>query len=254
MKSLNTFLNTFMDGFQFNNRFACKVIVPRSLALNETEQIARDWLGRGFVCESTNLPDRAFTVTQMTQYGITEQFPFHTEFTSLDCVFNTPLVQMGPEETDNPIPRVFHAWQNLIQDLSSTYEESSRDFTFAGSSSVDGYYGEIQLGVFDRQNNLTLAYEFQRVYPRVVQATPVTWKEENELAKLSIGFTFSIWRPIQASKIQGDWFPEPEQMFKGSNPFQNIQFTPPRSTLGGIVTGVISDIINDATNGRVRIG
>lgn len=255
MKSLNSFLNEFMDGFQFNNRFACKVVIPRSLKLTGTEMAARDWLAKGFVCESTNLPDRAFEETQMTQYGITEQFPYHTAFTSLDCVFNTPLVQTTPQDTDNPIPRVFHAWQNLIQDMSGTYEESSRDFTFAGSGSADGYYGEIQMGVFDRQNNLTLAYEFQRVYPRIVQSTPVTWKETNELTKLSIGFTFSTWRAKPIREVVGDFFPESETRFGGEgNPFQNIQFTPPRTTFGGIVRGIAGDIISDVTNGRIRIG
>lgn len=275
MKNLNTFINEFRDGFQFNNRFMCKVIVPQQLQLKtEGNYAVAEWLAKGILCESTNLPDRAFAETQMTQYGLTEQFPFHSEFTSLQCVFNTPLRSTGDTRNDNPVPRFFHSWQDLIQDLSEGYD-STRDFTFSGTNHTNGYYGELQLGVFDRHNNLTIAYEFERVYPQIIQATPVSWREENELTKLAVGFTFSTWRAIPQDKAEGLFgstellrgvgFMSPfnqTQLELGSpnynrGDFQEGRFTPPRTTIGGILTGiatdVISDVISDVTNGRVRI-
>lgn len=268
MKSLNTFINEFSDGFQMNNRFICKVITPEQLVTADTEGNAAvaTWLAKGILCESTNLPDRAFAETPMTQYGLTEQFPYHSEFTTLDCTFNTPLYG-----TDNPVPRMFHAWQNLIQDMRGGYN-SSRDFSFSGTNSSNGYYGELFIGVFDRQNNPTIAYEFERVYPRVVQSTPVTWREENELTKLTVGFTFSAWRPL--TNVPEGFFPDTDLLRSaplGTGPFQqnpmgypgspgypgefqNTRFQAPRTTLGGILIGLASDIINDVTGGRVRIG
>lgn len=272
MKNLSTFINEFQDGFQPNNRFMCKVIIPEQLIL--THPAAWDWLAKGILCESTNLPDRAFAETQMTQYGLTEQFPYHTEFTSLQCVFSAPLKMSGESTNDNPVLRFFHAWQDLIQDMKQGYD-STRDFTFSGTNHTNGYYGEIQLGIFDRQNNLTLAYEFERVYPQIIQATPVTWQEENELTKIAIGFTFSAWHPISPDKAKGlfgstellrtiplqSGFNQTQMELGEQNynrgDFQNGRFTPPRSTIGGILTGIatdiISDVISDVTNGNVRI-
>lgn len=249
MRSLNSFINEFTDGFQLNNRFVCKVIVPDALELTETEKAAKDWLARGILCESTNLPDRAFAETQMTQYGFTEQIPYHSEFTTLDCVFNTPL-----RSADNPVPRLFHKWQNLIQDLSQGYE-SSRDFTFSGTNHTNGYYGELQLGVFDRQNNLTLRYDFERVYPQTVQSTPVTWHEENEFTKLTCGFTFSVWHPSTDHSV--DFFNEQELLRSvelGATRFLSSGFTPPQAGPFSILGGIATQIISDVTNGRVRIG
>jgi hypothetical protein len=284
MKSLNKFINEFEAGFQFNNRFACRIQLPRELlesGFTLSDKKAVEWLNRGILCESTNLPDRAFAETQMTQYGLTEQFPIHSEFTTLDCTFNTPLIVVQSSDgrsagqMDNPVPRVFHAWQNLIQDMSTGYD-SSRDFTFSGTSSDNGYYGEIEIAVFDRLNTPTLLYSFERAYPRVIQSTPVTWREENELARLTVGFTFSVWRvvPLSDTKTRAAWFMDEEVLQGrgfGSGPFQNNQmsypgsyghpgefqnpmFRPSRSMIGGILTGMASDIIYDVTKGRVRIG
>jgi hypothetical protein len=163
--------------------------------------VAKNWLARGIACESTSLPDRSFAETELTQYGLTEQFPYHTEFTALNCTFNTPL-----NGGDNPIQRVFHAWQNLIQDMTAGYN-SSRDFTFAGSggsSDPKGYYGEIYLAVFDRQNNPTIGYQFERAYPKLVDAVAVSWSTESEVTKLPVTFTFSAWSVWQVPK---DFFP-----------------------------------------------
>ena len=193
MNNLSQFFNEFNLGFQQSNRFACKILVPTALTVSGPTLVAKNWLARGIVCESTSLPDRAFAETEMTQYGLTEQFPFHTEFTSLSCVLNTPL-----NGGDNPIMRLFHAWQNLIQDNSQGYD-SPRDFTFGST-----YYGEIQMAVFDRQNNPTIGYRFERAYPKLVDAVAVSWSADNEFAKLPVSFTFSAWSVMQVGK---DFFP-----------------------------------------------
>lgn len=191
MNSLNTFLNEFSAGFQYNNRFACQVLPPAALTskLSGPEITALGWLKKGILVESTNLPDRAFVETQITQYGLTEQFPYHTEYTTLDCSFLTPIIEVSDAESSNPLPKVFAAWQNLIQDMSRGWTDSTRNFTFMGSC-----YGTLKMAAFDRKNTVTIAYEFEKAYPRLVQSTPVNWKEEGEFARLTIGFTFSNWK------------------------------------------------------------
>lgn len=272
MKNLNTFLTEFSDGFQFNNRFACRIQTPVQLSnqVTNSERQAIDWLGKGILVESTNLPDRAFQEVEMTQYGLTEQVPYHSQFTTLACVLNTPLSTRsgGP---DDVVPRVFHSWQNLIQDFKTGYD-STRDFTFSGTNSQNGYYGEVDLVVFDRQNRPTMQYHFERVYPRVVESTPVTWREESEFTRLSVGFTFSTWYPVPLNDTNAGWFTgldflssrplsnpfQQNQMGYPGNParpgeFQNGRFIPPGTGVGGFLRGVAREIISDVTNGRIRI-
>jgi hypothetical protein len=208
MKNLGTFLSEFQEGFQPNNRFAAKVFPP-ALNLTDTEREAKRWLESGFLCNMTRLPDRAFEETQMTQYGLTEQFPFHTQYTSQDCMFNTPL-----KNGDNPVPRVFSAWQNLIQEGSGGYNESTRDFTFPSE-----FYGGIKIGMLDRANRCTLLYLFENVYPKTVESVPVMWSEQNEVATLSVSFTFSSW---SMQRFNGEEFFNPDPVYgRSPSSFQN---------------------------------
>ena len=216
MKNLNSFINEFKDGFQHNNRFAAKVYPPTTMIGNmtEAERVAWNWITRGFVCDTTNLPDRAFAETQITFYGLTEQIPFHSEFTTLDCTFNTPL-----HGADNPVPRVFHKWQNMIQDMTDGYD-STRDFNFPNN-----WYGHIEMAVLNRQNIPTLSYLFEKVYPKVIQSTPVTWKEENELTQLAVQFTFASVRVIPRDEQRDDFFAENGPL-PSRNPFDSSPFFP----------------------------
>ena len=165
------------------------------------EKTAATWIHEGVVCAATNLPDRGFGETKMTIYGITEQFPFHSEYATLDCIFLTPLFKQ-----ENPIPRIFQKWQNLIQDMSSGYAGSTKDFTFSGTGPDNGYYGNIHLGMFDNHNALSLSYAFERVYPKVVQSTPVNWHEEHEITKLGVNFTYSTWTLLPTVTPQNGLF------------------------------------------------
>lgn len=208
MKSLGTFLSEFQEGFQPNNRFAAKIFLP-NLGLSDTELEAKRWLESGFLCTTTRLPDRSFEETQMTQYGLTEQFPFHTQYTSQDCTFNTPL-----KNGDNPVPRVFSAWQNLIQDGSGGYSESTRDFTFPSE-----FYGHLLIGALDRANRCTLLYHFENAYPKTVESMPVTWSEQNEVATLGVSFTFSSWVMLP---FNSEEFFTPDPAYgRDLTPFQN---------------------------------
>lgn len=214
MNSLAEFFGEFRDGFQYNNRFLCQITPPTALAatLTNEEQIALGWIKRGIACESTHLPDRAFGETPMGLYGITEQFPYHTDYTSIDCVFMTPMLG-----TNNILPRVFAAWQNLVQDMRNGYE-SSRDFTFP-----DTYYSQVMsITTFNRQNVPSLTYTFERVYPQLVQSVPLSWEEVNELTNLTVKFTFSAWK-VEPANYNG---PDPNEFretpFVNPLPFFNI--------------------------------
>lgn len=210
MKYLSQFMSEFRGGFQHNNRFLCQVFVPetmlreiltnnilleivdvlfpnigRRLDTNFSVPQVQNWLGRGLVCESARLPDRGFNTIPVHQYGFTEEVPNKSTHSTFDCVFRMPLVG-----GDNIVPRFFSYWQHYIQNAGKG-TESSFDFRFPNS-----YYGSIYLSLYDRQNNPTITYHFERVYPMTVSTNGVGWEAENQFMTLPVSFNYSTWKII----------------------------------------------------------
>lgn len=192
--NLNRFRNAVAAGFQPNNRFRFQLVLEGNIPLwsglmvNVGPGVVQGLQGlrEGVLCSATRLPDRSFDTVQMTQYGLTEQFPYKTDFTALDCTFLLPIY-VGK----NTVASIFYAWQNHIQDLSQGVVSSKRDFRWP-----DDYYSEARLYTFDRQNNTTGCYVFDRLYPKAVESVPVTWTDNSEMAQLNVTFAFSTWRFI----------------------------------------------------------
>jgi len=115
--NINQFLGTFQNGFQPSNRFILQVMFSPDLAdrmingnaatgessggvfrggvTRANIEQALDWMQRGLLCEKTRLPDRAFDQVPLTQYGVTENFPYKTDYTALDSTFLLPLLTDG---------------------------------------------------------------------------------------------------------------------------------------------------------------
>lgn len=187
--NINLFRNQFPEGFQPNNRFSFHLnFGDKGLdgrlqdAIPVGGQQAVNALREGMVCDTTRLPDRSFDVVQMTQYTITEQFPYKSDFTKLDCTFLLPLWRGR-----NAIAETFYTWQNIIHDSIGGYY-STRDFEWP-----ENYYATARLYTYDRQNKTTGCYVFERLYPLAVESVPVTWSDNSEMARLSVTFAFSTW-------------------------------------------------------------
>jgi len=204
---IRTFLGAFQNGFQPSNRFVLQIwfspelvegIINRPAArvtargvpsgpLGPEEGLslthAIDWLQRGLLCDKTRMPDRSLDVVQMTQYGITEQYPYKTDYTALDSTFLLPLYPDG----SNPVLQVFSAWQNVIQDVAGGMD-STRDLSWP-----DSYRTDIYLTLFDYKGNPSVAYRFEKAYPKTVESVPVTWGDQSEMSELSVTFAFTSW-------------------------------------------------------------
>lgn len=218
---IRSFLGAFQNGFQPSNQFVLQVVLnpelrdriqggtaatpgipdvsplpdyprlPGNFGTHVTryDSVARfafEWIERGLLCERTQLPDRAFDQVPMTQYGVTENYPFKTDYTALDATFLLPLMNDGR----NPVLDLFSGWQNAIQDVRNGVD-STRDFTWPNN-----YRTDIYITAFDRQGQPSIQYHFEKAYPKTVEQIPVTWSDQSEMSRLSVEFTYTCWRLV----------------------------------------------------------
>lgn len=144
------------------------------------------WLYQGFLCDSARTPDRGFATTDLSIYGITEHVPYHAEFSSLDCVFLMP--NTTNILNDNGVPRWFNYWMNQIQNINAG-PDSGLDFNFPSD-----YYATILLTLFDRKDNGTITYQFNKCYPVTVSSVPLSWESTDKFTKLPVSFNYSTWQ------------------------------------------------------------
>lgn len=225
MNKLQDFLSQFRNGFQRPNRYVCQVIVSPTMVGNiVADSVARpaasgvvgqvlgviqqaaaledslvsvpqvvSWLAQGYLVDSVRMPDRGFGTVDLSMYGITEHFPYHTEYSALECTFMMPYATNL--NNDNAVPRFFSYWQNQIQhaDLGP---DSGFDFRFPGD-----YYATVLLTLLDRQNKGTLTYKFTNAYPKSVDSVPLSWAKNDKFASLPVTFNYSYWtiQPVAES-------------------------------------------------------
>jgi hypothetical protein len=129
MPNLQDFISEFKHGFQQASRFHVQIFVQPTMILNIIREAsllgvvdatlsvtqAVKWLAFGFLACDARLPDRGFGMTPSNMYGMTEHFPYHTEYSNLECTFLMPHTTNVLQ--DNGIPRFFNFWQNQIQNM-----------------------------------------------------------------------------------------------------------------------------------------
>lgn len=234
MNNINRFLAEFKDEFQRSAYFVCQIHLnpllrqrmladaanhgPASLApssamfsstnggsernLQETIQL----MAEGWLVSDVRLPDRGFGLTDMSMYGITEHFPYHAEFSPLECQFITPLMASGsqPDTTtgrlqpgaDNPVPRMFSYWQNQIQKITRGPEDGL-DFAFPAD-----YYSRVTLTALDRQLRGTTAWQFEKVFPNAVGTAQLSWAQTDSFTILPVQFTYSYWTMVSLPALE----------------------------------------------------
>lgn len=207
MRHLSNFLTEFREGFQRGAKYTCHFYLPEKLLTailnpsligriidvvlpsigsrideNFSMPVVTSWLQRGLLCEATRTPNRSFSQHNQSMYGFTEHFPYHSEFLPQDCTFLMPL-----NKNDSPVPRVFHYWQNYIQN-GLEGPDSGFDFRFPAD-----YYATMYLVLYDQKTHPSLAYKFERVYPSNIQSANLAWADNHELLKLPVQFTYSYF-------------------------------------------------------------
>jgi hypothetical protein len=221
MNNISDFMGTFRSGFQRSARFVCQVLIPPTLIVNVIKEATRNpalsgnilgvvrevldiensvlavpqvvkWLAQGYLVQDARLPDRGYGMVDLSMYGITEHFPFHTEYSALQCTFMMPYATNI--SNDNAVPRFFNYWQNVIQH-NSRGPESGFDFGFPSD-----YYSTVLLTLLDRKNRGTITYKFDNAYPKSVDSAQLSWSDDNKFLTLPVNFNFSYWTVLPVAE------------------------------------------------------
>lgn len=210
------------NSLQRTSQFRCKIPVHLigDLGLANNLETRYPHAGRllrqGLLCESTSTPSRQFDTTTMTIYGYEEKFPTFTTYADMQCTFMIPMTQdFAEEKTSLEVVELFHAWQNLIQPISS--QNSSNGFTEPGDmvlsfpseyrlqdgmtlEQFDPYNAKRNNGpAEDTEPTPTIVYRFRNVYPLTIEPMAVSWSSIDEYQKLTVTFAYSYWTSDNSS-------------------------------------------------------
>lgn len=131
-----------------------------------------------YVCDSAELPGRAFGTFTYRYYGPSFQAPFQTAYEDIDLTF---ICRQNMRER-----AFFDDWMELINPTNS-YDFNYRD-SFSCNITI------FQLSKVAPENGATIApeaiyaYTVKKAYPIVVNSAPATWADENIL-RVSVKFT-----------------------------------------------------------------
>jgi hypothetical protein len=229
------------NSLQRTSQFRCKIPVQLIGDLGVANNLATRYpqaaqlLQKGLLCESTRTPSRQFDTTTMTIYGYEEKFPTFTTYADMECTFMIPMTQdTTGEKTSLEVVELFHAWQNLIQPISS--QNSSNGFTERGDmvlsfpieyrlqdgmtlEQFDPYNAKRNTGQVNITGRLgpltgqltfgnaradtepapTIVYRFRNVYPLTIEPMAVSWSSIDEYQKLVVSFAYSYWTSDNSS-------------------------------------------------------
>jgi hypothetical protein len=145
-----------------------------------------------------------------------------------------PMTQdFAEEKTSLEVVELFHAWQNLIQPISS--KNPSNGFTERGdmvlafpieyrlqdgmtleqfdpyNAKRDNGLTNVGQGIFldingnfagpaeDTEPTPTIVYRFRNVYPLTIEPMAVSWSSIDEYQKLTVTFAYSYWTSDNSS-------------------------------------------------------
>jgi hypothetical protein len=168
------------EGPSKSSRFIAR-ITPNSTLLWQIALADAD-MDRGittdlaFLCESTELPGRAFTAVDVRYYGPSMKLPFQTQYEEISLNF---LCRAEAKER-----QFFDNWMSIIHPL-STFNFEYRD----------NYRANIELFQFDEKNRAQYSFTLVDAYPLIVNAQPVTWAD-SEFLRLGVSFTYHYWKRV----------------------------------------------------------
>ncbi len=160
------------------------------LLLNGFSSIMNDLT---YLCDSAELPGRAFDTFAYRYYGPTHHVPFQTVYEDIDLTF---ICRQNMRER-----AFFDDWMEIINPT------NSYDFNYK-----DDYTCNIQIFQLGEGNitqpdatypEANYAYTVKKAYPTTVNSAPMTWADQNIL-RVAVKFQHEgIHRPYRDQKPQG---------------------------------------------------
>lgn len=137
-----------------------------------------------YLCDSTELPGRAFEVSEARYYGPGIAFPYNTKY-SQEISMSFLTRAQGYER------QIFDDWLGVINPINNWDFEYARNYY----STIDVY----QLSEAPPENSVrptapvaTYMWSLQNAWPATVNPQPVTWAD-NDVLRLSVSFIYQYW-------------------------------------------------------------
>jgi hypothetical protein len=146
-----------------------------------------------YLCDSAELPGRAFDTFSYRYYGPTHQVPFVTHYEDIDLTF---ICRQNMRER-----AFFDDWMELINPT------NSYDFNYKDDYSCNITIFQLGEGNSSDENatypEANYAYTVKKAYPIIVNSAPMTWADQNIL-RVAVKFThMGVYRPYRDMKPQG---------------------------------------------------
>jgi len=146
-------------------------LIPAALG-NQTATVFLD--GLSYLCESAELPGRAFMNIDARYYGPNQKLPFQSVYQDFNATFICRSESLEREFFDD--------WMTIINPINTW------DFNYRND-----YSALIDVFQFKENNEPNYLFTLLDAYPIIVNPQPVSW-ESNEFQKLMVTFTYTHWR------------------------------------------------------------
>lgn len=188
MGTINQFKNVMTQGGARSNQFSVMLKFPDFAAgstssNNDTNGASSAASKAQFLCNAASLP--ASELADATVFYRGRQVSFAGERTF------RPWTITLYNDTDLSIRSVFENWVNYTSQSDATY----------GELSSSKYQTVLDVNQLDRNDNITMTYQFYDAFPINVGEINLSWDENNRIQVYNVTFQYNYWlrSPVPAA-------------------------------------------------------
>ena len=176
IKEFSTNIN--QRGTLQNNKFLVQITPPRATVSNHLQ----------FRASNINMPGVNLKLISTYRYGIgpEEKTAVNVDFTNINISFI--------EDKQNSIWKFFSSWIDGIFKFQPGNNGSASPGTTYLSLYKDDYISQtMKILIFDNEGNNVNTIDLTRAYPTTISNIDLSWADQSELMKVTVGFTFREW-------------------------------------------------------------
>ena len=174
--------NINQKGTLQNNKFLVQIVEPSQVSNPERVRTLQ------FRASSINMPGVNLKLISTYRYGIgpEEKTAVNAEFSNISISFI--------EDKQNSIWKFFSAWIDSI----FKFQPGSNGLASAGTTYLslykDNYISRaMKISIFDNEGNNVNTINLTKAYPISISNIDLSWADQSELMKITVGFTFKEW-------------------------------------------------------------
>lgn len=181
------------NGVLQTNKFLVRFSSPRSISRLSIQGVgsSRATSSERLIqlrAEQARLPGVALTTADINRYGVGpfQKIPYNVQFTDTSITF---LADKKAE-----IYNYFYTWLSSIFDFSGM--NSGRLSSSTPSYTADykeNYSTDIEVEIYDNYGNKVSVVKMKQAFPVSMNDIPLNWNQQNELLKITVGFSFRDW-------------------------------------------------------------